>query len=104
MKKVTDLNLALDVTCGTHLQGYLYDMTYSELVQIFGEPTFDEPSGDHKIQREWVIEHDGFYFTIYDWKTYDLDYTMTQLSQFNVGGKISAYNFIEAVEKAKASL
>lgn len=104
MKKVTDQNVALDVTCGTHLQGYLQDMTYNQLVEIFGEPTFDEPSGDEKIQREWVIQHDGVYFTIYDWKTYDLEYTMNSLTCFNVGGKTSAYNFIDAVEKAKASL
>lgn len=104
MKTIYDENVAWDATSGTHLQGYLYDMTYNDLVAILGEPTFTEPSGDHKVQREWVIEHDGFYFTIYDWKTYDLEFTMTELSQFNVGGKISAFNLIDAIQKAKANL
>jgi len=104
MKKVTDQNLALDVLSGTCLRGYLDNTTYSDLIQLFGEPTFNEPSGDDKIQREWVVEHEGNYFTIYDWKTYDLNYTMNKLNEFNVGGKINAMNFIDAVQKAKASL
>lgn len=73
--------------------------TYSQLVNALGEPTYDTPSGDDKVQVEWVVKYKGEYFTIYDWKTYDREYTETKLDIFNVGGKTSAFDFIDAVEK-----
>lgn len=88
---------ALAVVGGTSLKGYLNGYTYSQLVEAFGEPTFTEPSADLKVQKEWVFSDDGLIFTIYDWKIYDEEYTTTQLDCWNVGGKTSAYNFIEAI-------
>jgi hypothetical protein len=85
-------------TSGTHLQGYI-NATYRELVNLLGEPTFDEPSGDNKTQVEWVVEFEGNVFTIYDWKTYDREFTEYDLDRFNIGGKGSAVDFIDYLEK-----
>lgn len=82
---------------GTSLAGYV-SATYDKLVGVLGKPTFDEPSGDGKVQVEWVVEFKGDVFTIYDWKTYDRDYTLNSLDRFNVGSKVSAVMFINYLE------
>jgi len=41
---------------GTHLVGYLEDVNFMDLVTGLGEPTFDDPSGDDKVQVEWVVK------------------------------------------------
>lgn len=82
---------------GTSLSGYV-NITYKQLVEILGEPTFDEASGDDKVQKEWRVEYKGNLFTIYDWKTYDVDYTMNELNRFNVGSKVDVTEFITAIE------
>ena len=55
---------------GTSLKDRLNGWTYKQLVQAFGPPTFPNPNGDNKIQKEWVFERieDGAIFTLYDWK------------------------------------
>ena len=83
-------------TNGSSLKGYIY-ITYPQLVSILGEPTYPTESGDGKVQKEWVVEFDGDVFTIYDWKTFDEDYTMNELDEFHVGGKTNANDFIEAL-------
>jgi hypothetical protein len=83
---------------GTSLKGYL-NTTYSQLRALLGPSTFNKPSGDHKIQVEWVVEFQGQIFTIYDWKTYDREYTEQLLDMFHVGGKTSAEDFIKEMEK-----
>lgn len=86
---------------GSSFKGFLYT-TYDRLIDVLGKPTYDEPSGDNKTQVEWVVEYKGKYgsgvFTIYDWKTYDREYTETQLDVFNVGGVESAWDFINYLE------
>lgn len=73
--------------CGTSLQGYLRGYTYSQLVEAFGKPTYEEASGDDKVQFEWEFSYKGEPFTLYDWKTYDRNYSMTELTTWNIGGK-----------------
>jgi hypothetical protein len=73
--------------------------TYQQLVAILGEPTFDTPSGDNKVQKEWRVDFKGDTFAIYDWKTYDVEYTMNELDIFNIGSKASATRFIAALEE-----
>lgn len=85
-------------TWGSSLKGYI-KVTYPKLVEILGEPTYSEASGDSKVQKEWVVEYEGNVFTIYDWKTYDVEYTMNELDEFHIGGKTYAGDFIEALEK-----
>jgi len=82
---------------GTGNQGEI-QATYQDLVRVLGEPTYSEASGDNKVQKEWVVEFEGDIFTIYDWKTYDEEYTMNELDEFNVGGRTYAGEFITALE------
>lgn len=84
-------------TQGTSLKDYV-NLTYNQLVEVLGEPTFNEESGDGKTQVEWVVEYEGILFTIYDWKTYSKEYTLNELSRFNVGGKHYAGDFINYLE------
>lgn len=87
MRVVKDIDEALDRISGTHLIGYLDNVTYNDLLHALGEPIFNEASGDDKVQFEWVVQFDYSYYTIYDWKTYDRDFSMSYLRQWNIGGK-----------------
>ena len=84
-------------TTGTSLKGYIY-ITYSQLVDLLGQPTFPEQSGDGKVQVEWVVAYGDDIFTIYDWKTYNRYYTENALERFNIGGKSYAGDFISYLE------
>jgi hypothetical protein len=85
-------------TTGSGGKGYI-KATYNQLIEVLGEPTHSTPSGDSKVQKEWVVEFEGNIFTIYDWKTFDVDYTMNELDEFNVGGKAPANKFISALQE-----
>lgn len=53
------------------LRGYV-TATYSEIVEVFGEPTFADTSFDDKVNTEWEIyDEDAGKIRIYDWKDYD---------------------------------
>lgn len=86
---IRDKEQARKATHMSSFRGYLGGaVTYSDLVDTFGEPTFTpEDSGDGKVNYEWVFYFDGDYFTIYDWKTYDAETTRTQYTNWHVGGK-----------------
>ena len=75
---------------GSWKVGNLNNVCYQELVDIFGQPTYPTESGDFKVQVEWAIEvNDGdkvYILRIYDWKTYDRDYTLSQLRTWSIGG------------------
>jgi hypothetical protein len=86
-----------NVSNGSSLKGYI-NATYSQLIGVIGEPTYDTPSGDEKTQMEWVVEFNDEIFTIYDWKTYSRNYTENELNRFNVGGKTYAGDFIDYIE------
>jgi hypothetical protein len=83
---------------GSSLKGYI-NCTYQDLIRVLGEPTHPEASGDDKVQKEWVVEYNGEVFTVYDWKTYDEEYTINELDQFHVGGKTNASDFILELEE-----
>lgn len=63
---------------GTHvrtsmssLRGYV-NANFWDLVEKFGEPTYNESFGEDKVDVEWCIEFDdGTIATIYNWKDYD---------------------------------
>jgi len=104
-------------TFGSSLKGYLnYGITYYDLVDKFGQPTFlPEDSGDGKVNYEWVIDFETPYgeiktFTIYDWKTESPEWsklntgTLEQAkewfgSRWHVGGKNYAGDFINYVDE-----
>lgn len=94
--KITNEQSALKVVTGTSLKDRLIGWNYKQLVAAFGEPTFSKESGDGKVQKEWVFQRtsDGEVFTIYDWKTYDVNFTTTINSDWNVGGKAYAGDFV----------
>ena len=102
---------------GSSLKGYLdYGITYDDLVDTFGDPTFlPEDSGDGKVNFEWVIDFDfeGSIdtFRIYDWKV-DAEWSKLNTgrmeegnewfggSRWHVGGKDYAGDFIDKVSEA----
>ena len=94
--KITNKENAQDIVGGTSLKDRLVGFNYKQLVAAFGEPTFPNPSGDGKVQKEWVFQRksDGAVFTLYDWKTYDENFTTTMLQNWNVGGKVYAGEFV----------
>jgi len=95
---IKDKEEASYMTSGTHLQDHLYGVTYAQLVKAFGQPLYGpEDSGDGKVQFEWIFKHNGEVFTLYDWKTYDMEYTINELTTWNIGGKTYAGNFTEDI-------
>lgn len=98
-QKLQDTEYTLDVITGASFKGYLHNTKYSDLIKTFGPPTFNQESGDGKIQFEWVFEYNGDTFTLYDWKTYDVEYTINELTTWNIGGKTSHVDFSNHIEE-----
>lgn len=60
------------IKAGSSWFGDLIMTTYPKLIEILGQPTFNDNTGQDKTNMEWVCEsRDGFVFTIYDWKEYE---------------------------------
>jgi hypothetical protein len=56
---------------GTSFHNTTIKTTISELVRVLGEPTYQQNTGDDKVNVEWVCERvNGDIITIYDWKEY----------------------------------
>jgi len=56
---------------GTSFHGTSIVCTPKELKNILGEPTYEDNTGEDKVNLEWVCEtQNGKVFTIYDWKEY----------------------------------
>ena len=70
---------------GTYKIGSLNGIYYRDLVEKLGEPTVIG-SGDDKVQYEWIMKFEDQIFTIYDWKTYDAEYTEYELDAWSIGG------------------
>jgi hypothetical protein len=100
---IRDKQLASTLCDGTSKKDYLIGWSYKQLIQAFGEPTFNEPSADGKVQKQWVFkrEMDGACFTIYDFKT-DKQYRSgdalivaeTFNTKWSVGSKVYAGEFV----------
>jgi hypothetical protein len=78
-----------DVANGTYKIGSLDGIYYRDLVTKLGKPTVIG-SGDDKVQYEWIMEFEGEIFTIYDWKTYDAEYTEYELDTWSIGGNTNS--------------
>jgi hypothetical protein len=85
------------LTNGTHKTNTLRGVTYYELFNTLGQPTYDNDSHSDKVQVEWVIEWQDEVYTIYDWKTYDREYTINELNTWSIGSKVPSYAFEEAL-------
>lgn len=93
MQVIKDQQTALNSISGTYKVGSLVGVTYWDLKNTFGAPVFNEESDDGKVQKEWVFNHNGETFTIYDWKTYDERYTVEELKLWSIGGKTNPDEF-----------
>ena len=78
-----------DVANGTFKIGDLKGLYYRDLVEKLGEPTVIG-SGDDKVQYEWIMKFEDQIFTIYDWKTYDVEYTEYELTTWSIGGNANS--------------
>jgi hypothetical protein len=85
LKQFQTKELALEATPGTHLIGYLYNVTYDDLVSMFGEPILGQ-SADEKVNYEWVLKQGSDVFTIYDYKR-DKSFSRNMAEVWNVGGR-----------------
>ena len=95
-----DLTSIYKFVTGTFKISSLQNTSYYDIVRVFGEPSINQPSGDDKTQVEWVFVFDGKPFTIYDWKTFDRDYTLQELTTWSIGGKERDPEFIEALTES----
>jgi len=86
METIRNQKEALELSNGTYKIGEINGLRYYELVEILGEPSIKEESFDGKIQVEWIVEYQGSIFTIYDWKTFDREYTFEKLRSWSIGG------------------
>lgn len=68
---------------GTWLQGYV-GASYTELVLVFGQPTYLSKDGQGKTKAEWNLRIDGVPVTIYDYKEYDK--SLDQIYEWHIGG------------------
>lgn len=82
-KYITTSNIS---TNGSFKIGMLDDMTYLDITRRVGPPTNFFGEDAHKVQCEWIFNVNGDIFTLYDWKTYSLDYTLKELTVWSVGG------------------
>lgn len=94
--KSSELHLIPDYE--SYKVGELNNIYYKNLVKILGEPTYIEPSEDEKVQLEWVIEFEGNYFSIYDWKIYDRNFTLNDLDVWSIGGNSDPKRLIDYIE------
>jgi len=73
--------------------------TYPKLIEILGQPTYDNNTGEDKVNMEWICEsRDGFVFTIYDWKEYE-----SLNEEYNYDFHIGGFSE-EETKKAKAEI
>ena len=74
-----------DLTSATWKISSLTGIYFQDLVNILGNPSV-VGSADGKVQYEWIVEYEDCIYTIYDWKTFDAEYTETELDTWSVGG------------------
>lgn len=87
------------IKAGSSWFGDLIVTTYPKLIEILGQPTFDDNTGQDKTNMEWVCEsREGFVFTIYDWKEYE-----PLNEEYNYGFHIGGFSEGET-KKAKAEI
>ena len=56
---------------GTSFHYSTVKATVNELIAVIGNPTYEDNTGEDKVNVEWVLEDDNEnVITIYDWKQY----------------------------------
>jgi len=87
-----------DKVNGTYKIGDLTGLFFRDLVEKLGEPTV-VGSGDDKVQYEWIIRYEDRIYTIYDWKTYDAEYTEYELFNWSIGGNAKSTLLLDDFKK-----
>lgn len=102
--KVLTEKEAIGLVTGTHKVGCLENISYNDLTDILGEPTWfeDGKNAEDKVCVEWVLRYGDSIYTIYDWKTYSLDYTQNELREWSIGGKDSARELLLKIQDLKS--
>ena len=73
-------------TNGTSFHDSVIRCSVETLRKVLGEPTYDDNSGDDKVNYEWEIEtSNGDVFTVYDWKEYR-PLNDTDIIEWHIGG------------------
>jgi len=83
---------------GGSRQGELEGIHMYQIINVFGGPTWNQPSPDGKVQVEWDIKFDnGVRATIYDYKQYGLQ--PEDIDYWSVGGNspVSAFEVYKAM-------
>lgn len=108
-RTVRDKKIGNKLSWGTGRLGYIESISPSELLKVFGLPTFtEEDSGDGKVHVEWVVRYTDqetlqeYIFTVYSWKwTFNPFDEPETRRRFNVGGdfesKDKVHNFVSSV-------
>ena len=94
--------LNIDELDNVNLSGYkvgeLNGFTYKQIKKALGKPTFKPSnSDDGKVQYEWVVSYEDKVFRVYDWKTYNKEYTKNNLTTWSVGGNTSCDWFLQTL-------
>ena len=108
-RTIRDKDVASKIMWGTGRIGYIESISPSELLKVFGLPTFtEEDSGDGKVHVEWVVrftDKETFQehiFSVYSWKwTFNPFEEPETRRRFNVGGSFESkeivHNFVDSV-------
>ena len=75
----------------------LRGVKYFELISALGEPTLKYHEEGDKSTCTWVVTFGNRVYTIYDWKTYDREYTINELNTWSIGGVSSLVYFKDAL-------
>jgi hypothetical protein len=97
-KSPNEQELMEKLQVGSHRVNTVIDVDYYDLVKAFGQPSLPKKSPDGKVQKEWILEHNGNIYTIYDWKTNSESYTRNELTSWNIGGTIASLDFLEELK------
>ena len=56
---------------GASFQDVTFSASVNDLIEMFGEPTIQDNTGDYKTNFDWHLQtFSGEVFTVYDWKEY----------------------------------
>ncbi|QDP58435.1 MAG: hypothetical protein Unbinned6046contig1000_4 [Prokaryotic dsDNA virus sp.] len=89
---------ALDKLHLTSFKGYrITNVSYDQLVDILGKPTFPNANSDGTVQKSWVLVWDSKVYEIYDYHTFDEQYTIRFNTFWHIGSHEDA-NPLDLVE------
>lgn len=82
-------SIAVKDLMGAHYVSYIEDITYMELTEMLGPPTFPKMSRDGLIYKEWVLWYAPrkLIISIHDCRTGSEQYTMLENIIWNVSAK-----------------